>query len=450
MKLTNGSGLKLEYNDGNGEMEVQATMNGTAGFYWVQGSAKKFNLSSEIQSMTSGFNFVYDLLKFEDFTINSPDDATNCKGKDNQSKGALSGIKSLNFGTWGLLSENSAGAKKQMKEALEKGISRGLQAFPVSIGDGLGFNCFVDPDDDKVKYRMIVPIEVNLMPDDETKESGKTAGIKASTVISFISAFDNGDFSLDGFELNCMLVEGEFGPLKLKGGINILRDDSKSTTAEAQQGTDAVVSKWGSGYKGGFDIEVLGVNVKAVGQYGMTRYDLSNAKAEVIDGVVTGNQEKYRYFFIDLEATLPAGIPVPPPSPTSVPVLYIVGAGGGFLYNMDLEPTSYLFEESGQQTGVDNEKNKEGEPRKFNDSSEIAAYLRDGNDYPDNDLCKADDDMLKPGVNLSGMTYRPNQGAYGGNLSLIGTTLPPEVPQQIIAGDVTLRVGIEENNVGTL
>ena len=414
-KIAKGSTVGLTYDATLQELEPSASFTGRAGIYLVEGTAKKMGLSQKVQSATNGINFVYDLFKFQDLEINSPKLQTNCTG--NQSKdGLMPGIKSLKMGTWGLALDGIGDVKqksgKSANKALTKKFGRGFQEFPVSIGEGLGFKCFID-DDGKSKYKLLLPVSVNLMPDEQTSKNStkktKTAGIKADAQLNFITASNGKKFELEGVELGCMLIAGEFGPVKLSGGLNILRDETLSNTK-----SNDTPSKWGSGFKGGLSLEILGVKVDAVGQYGMTRFDPRNAKKET----GTDINEAYRYFFLDLEATFPGGIPILPPSPVSAPLFYIRGGGGGFLYNMDLEPI-------------------------LGPQSEKPQAARDNNE------CTLAGDLLKPGKNLSGLTYRPNQEAYGGNISII-LSAPTGTDPTPLAGDVNLRVGLELNDAGTI
>ncbi|MEO0468996.1 MAG: hypothetical protein AAF206_05205 [Bacteroidota bacterium] len=277
---------------------------------------------------------------------------------------------------------------------------------------------------------MIIPIEVNLTKDSQKDGNGETetAGIAANAEVNVITKITDDDFELEGIELNCFGVEGNFGPLTIAGGLNVIRSDSAAV-------------KWGDGFKAGLEVtfgkqkEENGLTTgaqsgfKVVAQFGKTRYDRSKAEAEVVNGQTTGKQKAYRYFFFDLEATFPGtGFALPPPSPSSAPVVYVVGGGGGFLYNMDIAPSDYIFSNSDKSKEIQN--------------------------LPDNNDCKVNMGVtgkyLKPGVSLSGTVYEPSNGEIGGNLMVILTTLPGNAPAQLLAGDLTLRVGLHKNDAGTI
>ncbi|MEE9372648.1 MAG: hypothetical protein V3V00_06300 [Saprospiraceae bacterium] len=444
MRMGHGSELKLVYNYGNGEFEPQATMNGSAGIYWTEETIKSVGLPDKVAKAAGGLSFIYDLFKYEGLKINSPDIATGCTGANTQNSGFLSGIKALEMGKWSV-SKLENDEDDEDKGNNDKEESRGLQGFPVNIGDGMKFVCQTMPNND-INYVFHLPVAVNLMADEQGSKKGKTAGIKAEANLQFYTKPHEKGFSLEDVKLGCILIEGEVGPVSIKGGLNILRD--YEATGKDLNSDNVKLSKWGSGFKGGVDISVLGVNIKAVAQYGRTRYDLVRAKTESING--TSVQQKYRYGFFDFEATLPAGIPILPPSPTSGPIFYIVGGGGGILYNMDLEPEGSLFDDSQEiQAAAPSTPTKQASESLKPKTQAIE--LTTANALPDNNECPFDSDMLTPGKSFSGIDYRPNQEAYGANISIIMSQLPPTPgTPQLLAGDVTLRMGLEKNNVGTI
>ncbi|KAA3639609.1 MAG: hypothetical protein DWQ02_03425, partial [Bacteroidetes bacterium] len=426
IRLGNGSGINLVYNAGNGEMEAICEFNGSAGIFWSKEIIDAIDgIPQEVKDATNGINFVLKIFKFQGLKIN--DGATNC---DSEGAQKLRGMKSLHFGEWSVssgltdfaskvgegtgISEEIAESQEEYREAT------GLQGFPVSVSN-VSLKCFTrldvpreieedgetveNPEYGKVLYRLAATISVHLKKDAEhtNDQSVETAGIGADAQVHLIfdTSEENG-FEFKEFELGCIAVNGKFGPFSMEGGLNILRSD----------GAD---SQWGDGFKGFIDINFKAVNIKAVAQYGTTRFDPDVGEAA---------QEDYRYFFFDLEGSVETGlVDLPPPSPTSGPVMTIYGAGGGFLYNMDRGPGPgiYMFQDPSESNRTSN--------------------------FPDNNTCDLDNPLLAPGVNLYGETYRPNQGRYGGNVSVI-LGAPPRMPK-VMVGDVTLKVGITINDAGT-
>ena len=459
MRLKAGSSISLAYAGEDSAWDVEADFSGSAGIFWFKGLSRELGLPQEVADRLSGVSFVWDLLQFEGLTLNKA--YSTAESTQARASAIMPGIKSIDFGTWSVgLQPEAVGSALKSSDAVSSRLDslaakvRGFQRFGLGItkvalgldkAEGAGG---VQED----RYRLRIGAQVKMMPDDSEeptpdratatgkitrtkgagatttvaegtggtgpkgKSNAQTAAFSATGEVDFVFKPDkqDGGFDFDDIRLGCFLVEGSYGPVGLKGGLNMLRDEGES-------------SMWGNGFKAGLDITIGPVNAKAVGQFGKTEYDANvgsgSGETSTIMARTTGG-DAYRYFFVDLEATYDKGLAIPPPSPGSPPVLNLYGAGGGFLFNMDIPPGTNLL--AGGESPVATN------PRKDNDNCGIAG------------------DLLRPGVNLYGMEYRPNQGAYGGNVSVIlGPYSPPGAPPTLI-GDVTLRVGLERNDAGTI
>ncbi len=379
LELNEDSKIGMSYNSGNGEFEASLDFSGNAGIYLSQPLIEA-KYAGDKPSGLDGISFVYELFEFQELKINDGDAASNCTGG-----GTYKGIKTIEFGTWGILAENEG-----LSKAGET-VAKGLQGFPLTIGTPR-FNC-----SGTNEYRMTLPVNLNLMSDEvdsgDEEADSNTSGLNAAGELGFILGLSESGFSLEDFELGCLLVEGAFGPVEMQGGLNILRSDDANT-------------KWGDGFKAFLEATVAGINVQAVAQFGSTNHDQTTSVG------TNPNGNKYRYFFIDLEATSDKGIPLGAP-----PVAKLYGLGGGFRYNMNTEIGS--------------------EPVVKEPNATSAAA-----DHGDNDNCTIDADLIGAGVSLSGTDYFPDNGVYGGYIKVIAGAVSP----QVFVGDLAVGVTIKEND----
>jgi hypothetical protein len=453
-----GSAVWLAWNDGVGEFEPIANLSGGAGIYMVPAVTESVWPSAP--GIAKEIEFVFDALRFSNLQINSPDIYTSCSGTV-----AAGGIKSIDFGRWGISDptteddwmdmagdpsirngENqtfnsiyvnpngsqatggtggsgggSGGGGTQPSRTSR--FARGLQGFPIQLSTPR-FACISD-----TEYRLDLGIMINVMSDflgggDEPaaaestpseppqlggaagaagrqgaaggapapRQQGSeytTAGLKAQLQLGFIFERDlnDGSLSYSHVQFGCAQLDGAFGPVIISGGLNWLTDNDFD-------------SKWGKGFKYYGDITIgsfRGLNVKSVGQFGNTQH-----RSEA------GNN--YRYFFVDLEASIQPGFNIPKTT------IYINGALGGFRYNMARPNinTEYVF----------NEPDENHQPVDNNDNNNCT--LPDGSPY------------LEPGYSLSGEVYEPVEGYYGGNFSIIASNVDPKLMVADLGVDITI------------
>lgn len=219
----------------------------------------------------------------------------------------------------------------------------------------------------------------------------KTAELTATGEFNIVFGVINEKLKFQQVELNCLNIRGEYGPVKISGGLNILGNPLD----EGKGAEESATALWGNGFKAYLDATVGNINVKAVGQFARKVVKDDNDVVE----------EDFRYFFIDLEGTSETGFKFPP----SAPVAAIYGLGGGFRYNMEIMP------------------------------SEMKAEF---NNPPDNnDFCSAgsENPLLAAGVSLSGAKFIPANNSYGGFIKVIAGTSTPKT----FVGDIALDIEIE-------
>ncbi len=437
--------LELVYDSATREFEGECEFAGKAGIF-ITSEVVDAVFGEDIPEGIGGLEVVLNLFTFKDLSINKG--SSTCTGDQ-----VYKGIKSFCGGIWGA-------GKRRNADFPDVGIrdlyDNGVNGFPVSINQpslcasslSTASGC-----ETELKFGFVVDInfmndKVNDSGDDDAStspqpasEKASTSGLKATAKFSIVNTFSNanglGDASI---QLNCIQIEGEFGPAKISGGLNILRENAAGN------------SQWGSGFKAFLDIMLFDeLGVVANGQFASTTQDLdldkSDENTQVFKDFIPEGKtepEAYRYFFLDFEGTLESGFAIPP----SAPVLAIYGIGGGFRYNMMLPAAASIFS--------DPESDDEVGESKLSDENAIAkAAASSATDAcncggQDNDDCKEIPDdvnsLLTPGMGITGKTYYPSEGVYGGYASLIaGLPKPPGAPPTVV-GDVMIDMQISKKN----
>lgn len=275
-----------------------------------------------------------------------------------------------------------------------------LMGFGLSL-EPVGVQCIGDV------YKFQMKVSAHL-----AGERTKTTGTKSKTTTCSIKG--EGQFYLgfkykettkklvwDGVGLDCFTVGASFGPVSVEGGLAIFNSEGVNT-------------QWGDGFRGYVKGSVADmVGIRAVVQFGKM------PETTLATGATT---EEYRYFLFDIEGTIESGIALPPPTPTSAPVVNLYGLGGGVTYNMsmtDLKPKPAKLNVKEQADTADN-----------------------------NDRCKIDNKYLKPGSGITGNSYKVEKGSYGIRLSVImGPYVPPKSPKPIVC-DGEVNVQISQDNSG--
>jgi len=164
--------------------------------------------------------------------------------------------------------------------------------------------------------------------DRKRAQEPKTADLTAMGSINIVFGAEDEKLKFQQVELNCMELKGEYGPVKISGGLNLLGNPIDGLVGNEDEAANSRASLWGNGFKAYVDVKVASINVKAVGQFAHK----IEQNDPVDENKVTAD---YRYFFIDLEGTSETGIKIIP----SKPVAAIYGGGGGFRYNMEIMPS---------------------------------------------------------------------------------------------------------------
>ncbi|MCB0637727.1 MAG: DUF3824 domain-containing protein, partial [Lewinella sp.] len=231
-------------------------------------------------------------------------------------------------------------------------------------------------------------------PTGQARTSNFTASGQLQFVFGTTGSGDNAELEFKRIDPGCFELIGEYGPVKVSGGINFL----KSADGGAL---------YGSGFKGYLTALIAGIETKIVGQYGVIG-DLDNKP-----------DEAYRYFFMDLQVASSTGLPLGP-------YAELYGGAGGFRYNMAITENTLPG---------------------YIDASGTAASQQAGNaltrytEPPDNnDFCAIPSEYLAAGKSLSGATYRPEKGTFGGNLQAI---LGTKKPNTAVIGDLGLDIQIQ-------
>ncbi|MCP4290978.1 MAG: hypothetical protein GY780_03975, partial [bacterium] len=175
-------------------------------------------------------------------------------------------------------------------------------------------------------------------------------------------------------------MDAQFSIFTLKGGFVLI-------------GGDPI---YGDGFKGYIDVGIdkwRGFRAKTVFQAGETDYD---------DSKGTNNPDnKFRYFFFDLEFLLTNGFGIPNP-PLPDPVIYFHGAGGGFQHNM-------IVEDPAPEETFSKRKKSKG-------AKTVGAVSHDSGILSEN----ADPyGYLKPGKSLTGFNFKPRPDVFGFGIKAI-------------------------------
>ncbi len=210
---------------------------------------------------------------------------------------------------------------------------------------------------------------------------------------------NSGKLEFDRVHVSQVTVKGEFTFISLEGGFNLFNNDQT----------------YGNGFKGYLNASLeQGLEFKVAGQIGTTNYDDSKS--------MNNPDNVYRYFFIDMSFLYKPGMI---PIPLSAPFLHIDGFGGGFQYNMvpnDLLPSGDSFSKYMLKPGEKNPAQPEYE-----------SYVVE--------------DILTPGVSLSGLTYSPRPSAFGFGGNVIFSVAPGKPKLSVVAwGEIGVNVNFAENN----
>lgn len=199
-----------------------------------------------------------------------------------------------------------------------------------------------------------------------------------------------------GVNLNCLQLNGSIGPVSFDGGLAILRNPKDDKGKPISPNTQ------GDGFKAFLSASIEGLGgLNAVGQFG---------KQTESDG------SDYFYGFIDIEAFMNSGIPIPPLTSLNPPLIDLYGGGGGIRINM----------------------------RSKSDIKDLA-LKQDSKEPAVNDCNIPDASLLVPGVGLTG-EYYPEKGNYGGTFYLIlgpwnELDIGPN-PQYMVIADPKLTITI--------
>ncbi len=391
---------------GKSEFEPAAVLNGqfiiaydptkpeANGFYKEEGFMPAFSLPK---------------LAFSNWKINDPNIVNSCKSEE----ASKSGIRNMHIDYFALGGGGSTGSVNQ--GAVQDLSNQLLSGLPVQIWD-INFNC------DKLKdgswgYKMDFEVHVDVVgvkqapgkikkffqkapakkPDSGTstdsqssqtklggsanasaggakKKESSQSELKVTGQLAIWSKFDNGSLKFSKVKPEAFLVDAQFSIFTLKGGFVLI-------------GGDPV---YGDGFKGYVDVGIdkwKGFRAKTVFQAGETDYD---------DSKGTNNPDnKFRYFFFDLEFLLEQGFGIPNP-PLPDPVIYFHGAGGGFQYNM-------IVEDPAPEETFSKSKKSKG-------AKTVGAVSHDSGILSEN----ADPyGYLKPGKSLTGYIFKPRPKTFG-------------------------------------
>ena len=255
-------------------------------------------------------------------------------------------------------------------------------------------------------FELGIDITLSLLGDNKDKkgekEEVKTCAINAKGGLGLVFARNSQKkFVPKDIKFNCLSLDGSIGPLDFEGGLNILR------TPRDNNGSVITTGNHGSGFKAYLSATLMGTGgIQAVGQFGKKS---------------TSDTESFYYGFVDIEAFKQSGIPIPPPSPGSPPIVDLYGAGGGIRINMKtLNPV-------------------------------VDMQLKKDSNAPPTDECTIPDaKYLAPGTGFS-QNYEPEKGSYGGNFYLI---LGPwneldngDAPQYSIIAEPGIEIGLTTDKI---
>lgn len=427
LRLNTTSRLKFYYEIDAGDFNAQAKFDGIGMITISKELLDKVDIDKD--AIPDGLDFTFPYFAFQDLAIN--EGAGYCGTP-------FRGIKTLDFGTWGILPQLTVSEEEEDKLNGAEDLQPSFQTVDLKI-ETPSFIC-----DEGDKYKFILAATLSFKKDEEVpdapsmnsksppsgtpaatnayehwadqfpadipppigvpttygqnqgqskgRKNRRTSNFTAAGQLNFVFKSKDDELKFEQLDLGCISLNAEYGPVAFSGGVNILKDGS----------TDGQ-SLFGNGFKAYVQADVGPVSGKMVGQLGTVTQRINNSDAKLKSEIK--ENAKFDYFFFDVEVLYDKGVVITP----NKPVAAIYGAYGGIRYNMQEEPYPFKQEVS---TKANN-----------------------------NDLCAVPGDYLTAGQGITGVSYEPYKGKYGININLIAGTAPPS---KVFVADVGVDVQIKE------
>lgn len=432
--LNDDSNISLVYNITTKNWDPSGTFSGLGIVLLTSETMKAYGL----KSFPDGMDFSLHCLTFEGLTLNEKPASASVKLIDEY------GIKSIEFGTWGVVDYSSYFNDEEEKEEKEepetKKEEKESELVPeVSTASGKIVRKKGEVKTVSTASGKIVKTKEGVKSvstaSGSVKRVKKTSESTENTAPVTANADTEPEFNGMNFGVECYGVKAVGDKFELGIGITLsLLGDNKEKKGEKEE-----VKTCGLNAKGGLGLEFsrnkegrfvpdgIKFNCLALdGSIGPLDFEggLSllrtpkdeNGKVIILNNHGTGfkaylsatvmglggiqavgqfgkkymsETESYYYGFVDLEAFKQSGFPIPPPSPGSPPVIDLYGGGGGVRINM----------------------------KSANSITELK-IKPDSNIPPADDCPIPDAKYLAPGVGFS-QNYEPEKGSYGGNFYLI-------------------------------
>ncbi len=480
------STIKLNWNNGDGEFDAFATLNGM----FEIGFDRKIDADLP-------FNLSLPFINFQNLKINNPEIDNTC-GVTSQANG-FKGLRSITIESLGIGTLSSGGNYTDIQASImSAGISKakkqaGLQGFDVYIKD-INFKCLmakgadgqVGTSDDKPKYKLDFEVYAGLFLEKEentdtpstNSNSGSSSGTSLTTPAAsgtilgqnvpvnqpknnaqaskISTLFEQGKansfglalktqlgfwwnvekdeakkeskLSFERVSLDALIIKGKFKMIEIEGGLTIFNSDEQP--------------KWGNGFKGylrgyiGKEAKKAKTGAGGLGGAANSAKGMSGGskKGFGVEIQVAAQFGNTRYTESTKQITGDAYdyffLDVEGTSEQGIMMgkVALNGIGGGFYYNMT-ENNGYVPDFNQGEQGISQRR-----------SSAFVA----GTDILSSDEADA---IYNPGTNLSGTEYAPDKGHYGGHLKTIWTVMGrPEVA----AFDLDIALELEKGSSGSL
>lgn len=428
--LNEDSNISMTYNNTSKSWDPSGTFSGLGIILLTSETMKAYGLTS----FPSGMDLSLNCLTFEGMILNGENASASQKIIDDY------GIKSLEFGTWGVVDYKSLfsiGSEKKEGDSNNSTTNNNKPEAKISTSSGK----VVNSKNGNVKTvstassRIIRKKDGSIVNVSTASGSVKRTKKQVTTQSPATTAKADKEPEFNGlkFGVDCkgVVASGNNFELLVSATVSLL-GESKEKKAGKEVKSCAISASGGVGLEfskvnGKFKAE--GVNFKclaieaAIGpvdikgglsilktptdQYGkplLNNNHGSGFKAYLsatmmgLGGIQTVGQfgkkyindtKSYYYGFIDLEAFKQSGFAIPPPTPSNTPVIDLYGGGGGLRINMKSKSTLSDL--------------------KLKKDSETA---------PANECPIPDAKYLNPGVGFS-QEYEPEKGTYGANFYVI-------------------------------
>ncbi|NQZ78501.1 MAG: hypothetical protein HRT61_20675, partial [Ekhidna sp.] len=421
-RVNTTSKLTFYYEIDAGDFNAQAKFDGIAMITLSKellDNVKDFNKDD----IPDGIDFTFPYFTFQDIKINEGNGFCGT---------AFQGIKTLEFGTWGILPELKIPKEKAKQLDGADDLKPNFQSVELKV-ESPSFIC-----DESDKYKFILAATLSFKKDEEVddnsgpdkaryppppgqpapkksfdwladqypadkppysyeavgtkKKKKQTSNFTAAGQLNFVFSSKDDKLQFERLDLGCFYIDAEFGPVKLSGGINIL------------QGGTTAGSLYGDGFKAYVGATIGPVTGRMVGQLGKVKQTVKNSKANVASEFE--ENADFDYFFFDLEVLYDKGFNIIP----SKPIAAIYGGYGGLRYNMEEVPFTFKTK-----------------------------YAAKANN---NDLCAVPGDYLEAGKGITGESYTPYKGKHGINFNLIAGT---PYPSKAFVADIGIDIQVKED-----